>query len=61
MNYMKEVKRCLEEFGAKAFMVNAVAGQSFADQTIMGLAEALAMVAFCTEDYGEKTGVGYET
>jgi len=61
MNYMKEVKCALERRGAPVFMVDAVPGQSFAKQTMMGMAGAGAMVAFCTEDYGEKTGAGYET
>jgi len=61
MNYMKEVKCALEKQGAPVFMVDAGPGQSFADQTVMGMAGAGAMVAFCTEDYGEKTGAKYET
>lgn len=58
---MKAVKERLEELGEKAFMVDAKPGQSFAEQTLEGLGHARALVAFCTEDYGQKTGVGYET
>eukprot|EP00438_Fugacium_kawagutii_P011714 Skav213089 [mRNA] locus=scaffold512:34840:35202:- [translate_table: standard] len=42
-------------------MVKAEAGEGFGPMTIRGLARASAMVAFCTDDYGEKTGAGYET
>lgn len=45
----------------KTFMVDAKPGQSFAKQTLEGLVGARVLVAFCTADYGEKTGVGYET
>lgn len=58
---MMEVKEYLEDRGAPVFMVNAVAGQSFAEQTMLGMKNALAMVAFCTENYGEKTDGMYET
>ena len=37
------------------------AGGDFAPATISGLYHAIAMVAFCTHHYGQKTGVGYET
>lgn len=58
---MVEVKNCLEEFGESVFMVSAVPGQSFAEQTMQGLTQAKVMVAFCTSDYGQKTGAMYET
>ena len=61
MDYMKAVKKGLEELGEKTFMVDAKPGQSFAKQTLEGLVGARVLVAFCTADYGEKTGVGYET
>ncbi|CAJ1440920.1 unnamed protein product, partial [Effrenium voratum] len=35
--------------------------QNFGEMTRFGLAEAKALVAFCTSEYGAYTGVGYET
>ena len=60
-NYMVEVKKFFDAFGESTFMVDAVPGQSFAEQTMQGLTQAKAMVAFCTSDYGQKTGAMYET
>ena len=43
-------------------MVDAGAvGGSYGSPTQEGLFMAKAPLAFCTEDYGEKTGAGYET
>ena len=61
MNYMRRVKRRLEERRVLLFMVQAQVGQSFAELTRIGLAHAKGMVAFCTSDYGAYTGAGYET
>ena len=61
MNYMRTVKRRLEERRIPVYMVQAQVGQSFAELTRIGLAHAKGMVAFCTSDYGAYTGAGYET
>ena len=61
MNYMRTVKRCLEERRVPVFVAQAQVGQSFAELTRIGLARAKGMVAFCTSDYGAYTGAGYET
>ena len=58
---MNEVKEALQEIGIRTFMVDAKPGESFGEQTSAGLFRAAAMVAFCTSQYGERTGAGYET
>ena len=60
--YMKRVKELLDSKGVPTFMVDAGgAGGTFGDQTALGLYRAKALLAFCTEDYGAKTGAQYET
>ncbi|CAE7250540.1 unnamed protein product [Symbiodinium necroappetens] len=62
MDYMKRVKELLDDQGVPTFMVEAQgAGDSFGDKTMLGLYQAKALVAFCTADYGAKTGAQYET
>ena len=61
INYMKAVKKRLEERGIPVYMVQAQVGQSFAELTRIGLGRAKGMVAFCTSEYGAYTGAGYET
>ncbi|CAE7266533.1 unnamed protein product [Symbiodinium natans] len=62
MQYMKRVKELLDSKGVPTFMVDAGgAGGTFGDQTALGLYRAKALLAFCTEDYGAKTGAQYET
>ena len=58
---MNEVKKALQEAGVRTFVVDAKPGESFGEQTSAGLFRAAAMVAFCTSQYGERTGAGYET
>eukprot|EP00913_Durusdinium_trenchii_P012908 g12122.t1 len=60
-DYMRIVRRRLEELQVTTFMVEAGGGGEFGSLTLMGLGRAKAMVAFCTEEYGALTGVGYET
>ncbi|CAK9096698.1 unnamed protein product, partial [Durusdinium trenchii] len=61
-SYMRAVRDELEQLGVQTYMVEGQgAGGDFAPATIRGLYHAIAMVAFCTRDYGQKTNVGYET
>ncbi|CAL1144599.1 unnamed protein product [Cladocopium goreaui] len=55
INYMKAVKRRLEERRIPVYMVQAQVGQSFAELTRIGLGRAKGMVAFCTSEYGNST------
>ena len=48
MNYMRMVKRRLEERRVPVFVAQTQVGQSFAELTRIGLARAKGMVAFCT-------------
>ena len=60
--YMQRVKELLDSQGVPTYMVDAGgAGGTFGDQTVLGLYRAKALLAFCTEDYGAKTGAQYET
>lgn len=43
------------------FIVDASVGQSFADQTLEGVANMVAMVSFCWSDYGEQTRCMYSS
>ncbi|CAE7208277.1 SYT4 [Symbiodinium sp. CCMP2456] len=62
IEYMKRVKELLDDQGVPTFMVEAQgAGDTFGDKTVLGLYQAKALVAFCTADYGAKTGAQYET
>ena len=62
IKYMKAVKEQLEAEGVPVFMVETWgAGDEFGSQTAMGLYRSKAIVAFCSSDYGEKTGAQYET
>ena len=62
IKYMEAVEYVLcNKYKINTFMVKAAAGQSFAQQTLQGLQGMVVMVAFCSSQYGEKTGVGYET
>ncbi|CAE7335454.1 ANKRD54 [Symbiodinium pilosum] len=62
VNYIKAVKAELDSvWKIMTFMVQAGPGENFGDQTDEGLFMAKAMVAFVTDDYGAKTGAGYET
>ena len=62
MNYMRHVKDLLCERSVPVGMVKAnYAGATFGDQTALLLYKAKALLAFCTWDYGEKTGAQYET
>lgn len=62
IEYMQEVEDELSnKYKINTFMVKAAPGQSFAKQTLEGLQSMVVMVAFCSSQYGEKTGVGYET
>ena len=58
---MKGVKSFLEESGIRTYMVEAGLGQDFGEMTRFGLTGAKVMVAFCTDNYGEYTGRGFET
>ncbi|CAK9093033.1 unnamed protein product [Durusdinium trenchii] len=61
-SYMRAVRAELERLGVQTYMVE---GQSpsgdFGQATTKGLYYALAMVAFCSHDYGAKTTARYET
>lgn len=59
--YMKEVRDSLRAKGAPVFMVDVGPGEGFGTPTVDGLARASVMIAFCTDDYGAKTGARYET
>jgi hypothetical protein len=61
IDYMKAVKRRLEERRIPVYMVQAQVGQSFAELTRIGVGRAKGMVAFCTSEYGAYTGAGDET
>ncbi|CAE7366609.1 unnamed protein product [Symbiodinium sp. CCMP2592] len=62
IEYMKRVKKLLDDQGVPTFMVEAQgAGDTFGDKTDLGLYQAKALLAFCTADYGAKTGAEYET
>ncbi|CAE7714712.1 unnamed protein product [Symbiodinium sp. CCMP2592] len=59
---MQDVETVLSnKYPINTFMVKAAPGESFAKQTLEGLQGMAGMVAFCSSQYGEKTGVGYET
>ena len=60
--YMRKVKELLEAKEVPVFIVQTQgAGDRFGPQTTMGLYKAKALLAFCTSDYGAKTGAQYET
>ena len=62
MNYMRQVYELLRDRSVPIDMVKAnFAGATFGDQTARFLYRAKALLAFCTSDYGEKTGAQYET
>lgn len=61
LEYIGKVHDFLHAKGAPVFMVEAKAGEAFGPKTIRGLRRACVMAAFCTDDYGAKTGAGYET
>ena len=62
LDYMAAVKSQLETLAIPVFMVETFgAGDAFGGQTAVGLYNALALVAFCSDDYGTKTGAQYET
>ena len=62
MNYMRQVKEALCHKCVPVDMVKAdFASAKFGNQTALLLYRAKALLAFCTCDYGEKTGAQYET
>ena len=62
LDYMTEVTRLLKDRGVDIFMVKTRGpGDEFGSQTMLGLYRALGIIAFCTADYGAKTGIQYET
>ena len=58
---MRKVSEQLQKQGIRTHLVEADGGQNFAERTAVGLFHARAIVAFCTWDYGQKTGLGCET
>ena len=59
---MRAVKRLLDAERVPVYMVQTRGpGDTFGDKTMFGLHHALGMIAFCSEDYGAKTGIQYET
>lgn len=56
MSLQAKVRARLQELHVPVFMVEAPAGDDFGRQTLQGLCGAMAMVAFCTEEYGASTG-----
>lgn len=58
---IQEVKEELHAKGVPVYMVQAGSGQTFNERTMKGMYFAKKMAAFCTDDYGAKTGAGYET
>eukprot|EP00439_Symbiodinium_sp_Y106_P048831 s5616_g6.t1 len=59
---MRRVKEMLDAENVPTFMVDAGgAGGTFGDIATLGLHRAKALLAFCTEGYGAKTGGQYET
>ena len=62
LDYVAAVKSQLETLAIPVFMVETFgAVDSSGRQTSVGLYNALALVAFCSDDYGTKTGAQYET
>jgi len=61
IEYMNKVKELLDERGIPTYMVSSQTGERFSGPTMFGLYHAKAMVIFGTDDYGAKTGAGYET
>ena len=61
IDYMNKVKELLDEEGIDTYMVSCQTGEKFSGKTMFGLYHAKAMVVFGTDDYGAKTGAGYET
>ena len=49
----------LRAIGVNSYMVEAGAGSRFGPKTVYGLVEMGVMVAFCSTDYGQKTGSSY--
>lgn len=61
VEYIKNVKKVLDEEDIPTFMVDAAHGEEFARPTMYGLYHAKAMAVFGTDAYGARTAVGYET
>ncbi|CAE7206890.1 nphp3 [Symbiodinium sp. CCMP2592] len=62
INYMRQIKEALCEQFVPVDMVKAdFASAEFGNQTALLLYRAKALLAFCTWDYGAKTGAQYET
>ncbi|CAE7460798.1 unnamed protein product [Symbiodinium sp. CCMP2592] len=60
--YMKTVRDILVNVGVPVFMVDTQgAGDAFGTQTLQGLYTAKALLAFCGQSYGQRTGARYET
>jgi len=59
--FIRDVRDHLKGLGVPVYMVEAGPGEQYGPQTDYGLYHMKAMVAFCHEDYGEKTTGTYET
>jgi GTPase SAR1 family protein len=57
----RDLKDELVKIGVDARMVEAAAGRNFGDETHKYLYSMKAMIAFCFEDYGQKTKSMYST
>ena len=62
LQYMEEVKRLLDSKDVPVYMVKTRGpGDEFGTLTMLGLYRARGLIAFCTADYGARTGIQYET
>ncbi|CAE7227215.1 unnamed protein product [Symbiodinium natans] len=59
--YFAKVEEELQKRGIRTFMVKAGPGEDFGLQTARGLVKARVLVAFCSSQYGQRTGAGFET
>ncbi|CAE7627596.1 unnamed protein product [Symbiodinium pilosum] len=59
---MKKVALLLVDRKVPVYMVQTRGpGSEFSIPTMEGLSGAIGLIAFCTDDYGARTGIGYET
>ena len=59
--FAREIHKELCALRVNAFMVEALAGDNFATQTVDGLDQMYAMLAVCNDTYGAKTTSKYST
>lgn len=59
--YMQKIKDLLQKNEIPTFIAEPMPGKDIVEITKDGLDRAKVMVAFCFDDYGEHTGLGFET